>query len=693
MISLFQEPGPDEFSGAETQSFDDLPTYISNIFHPEGWLVKEMGMEFRLQQAEMAGAVAESFLQEDGLLFEAGTGVGKSLAYLIPGILYAVECKRPFILSSHTIALQEQILKKDIPFCRAFFSKIPELERFAGFESALLVGKGNYLCPNRLRDAIRAKADLFPTSEMAELQRIADWAEKTPTGMRQELNPAPSPNVWTMINADSSSCNRKRCDPEKCHYQKAKKAIQSANVLILNHSLLFALIGAGAQPGGKTPGVLYPRDLVVLDEAHRVPSIATENFGLDISSYGLDFSLKLLFNPRRGRGFLTRVGSLKDCELVEKAIEAGELFFEYVRENYLHQKSVIRLRESPVGELEVLHPLFDLIQRLKVLADQQSQDRMIEELKDHQGRLSNYYQNIHEFWAMEKKDHVHWFEKAGRKGAVTHLRTAPIDVAPYLKKHLFQRDTSVILTSATLSISGEMKSFQKRTGSEHLDSEMRDSPFNYLENVRAFVAEDAPDVVPGSNKSELIPFLVENILHFTDGINGGSLVLFTNYRDMYAVADSLKHDHSDRQRELFVQGRDYSRLELLHRFEKAGNAILLGTDSFWTGVDVPGPSLSQVIITRLPFENPTHPIAEARQEWISAQEGMPFFEMTVPDAVIQFRQGIGRLIRKWDDRGLLTLLDSRVLRKNYGIHFLNALPVPYFSFQRSTKPDVSSLGL
>ena len=175
MISLFQEPGPEEFASADFTYFEDLPSYIANIFHPEGWLVKEMDMEFRLQQAEMASAIAESFLQDEGLLFEAGTGVGKSLAYLIPGILNAVECKRPFIISSHTIALQEQILKKDIPFCRKFFSKIPELERFASFESALLVGKANYLCPNRLRDAIRAKAELFPTAEMAELQRISDW--------------------------------------------------------------------------------------------------------------------------------------------------------------------------------------------------------------------------------------------------------------------------------------------------------------------------------------------------------------------------------------------------------------------------------------------------------------------------------------------------------------------------------------
>lgn len=693
MISLNPEVGPEPLAEEEIQGFPDLPDYIANVFHPDGWLVKEMGLEFRPQQAEMAGAVAESMVDDEGLLFEAGTGVGKSLAYLIPGILMAVKGKRPFVVSSHTIALQEQILRKDIPFCKKFFSRVPELEAFASFESALLVGKANYLCPNRLRAAIRAKAELFPTDEMAELQRIADWAEKTEKGMRQELNPPPQSNVWTMVNADSSSCNRKQCNPEHCHYQSAKKAIQDANVLIVNHSLLFALVGAGAQPRGETQGVLFPKDFVVLDEAHRVPAVATEHFGMDVSSYGLDFSLKLLFNPKRGRGFLTRLGSLKDCELVEKAIEAGEYFFGEVQETFLEKKPVMRLREPPGGELEVLHPLFDLVQRLKILIDQQSSERLIAELKDHRDRIQDYYTQIHRFWAMEQKGHVHWVEAAGKRGSIIHLRTAPIDVAPFLREHLFGRGTSVVLASATLSISGQMESFQKRAGAEGVATGMQDSPFNFEANVRAFVAEDAPDVAGGGDKAALAPYLAKNILNFSTSINGGSLVLFTSYRDMYAVADQIGGEMEARGRPLFVQGRDYSRMEMLTRFQEAGNAVLLGTDSFWTGVDVPGPALSQVILTRLPFENPTHPVAEARQEWISEQGGSPFFEMTVPDAVIQFRQGIGRLVRKWDDRGLLVLLDSRILRKNYGIQFLDALPVPHFTYSSQSPPDVGALGL
>jgi ATP-dependent DNA helicase DinG len=294
---------------------------------------------------------------------------------------------------------------------------------------------------------------------------------------------------------------------------------------------------------------------------------------------------------------------------------------------------------------------------------------------------------------MDKKDHVHWFERGGRKGIITHLKTAPVDVAPYLQKHIFTRNTGVILTSATLSISGHMDNFQKAAGAKGQPSAIRDSPFNYKENVQAFVAEDSPDALPQGQKQQLIKFLAENIEYFATNIKGGSLVLFTSYKDLYAVADLLSERISLKNRPLFIQGRELSRMKALRQFSDAGNGLLLGTDTFWTGVDVPGPALSQVIVTRLPFENPTHPIAQARQEWLRSEGRNPFLELTLPDAVIKFRQGIGRLIRNKEDQGILTLLDSRVLRKNYGLHFLNALPVQHTQFNSQNRPDLSKLGL
>ena len=689
MISLRNEPDTPEAPAF----FAKLPELTANTFAPDGLLANAMGMEHRPQQADMAFAVADKFLEDSPLLFEAGTGVGKSLAYLVPGILQAVESRRPLIVSSHTISLQEQVLQKDIPLCAEFFSKVPSLEKYKDFKTALLVGKGNYLCPNRLAAAIRAKTELFPSEEQAELQRVADWAQQTQTGMRQELNPAPAHEIWSQINADSSTCSRKNCNPEHCHYQKAKARIQDANVLILNHSLLFALIGAGMQPGGNTPGILYPRDFVVLDEAHRIPAIATEYFGLDVSSYGLDLALKLLFNPRKKRGLFTRVATGKDCEQVVEAINAAVGFFQYVREAYLQEKSIMRLMEPGAGDLDILNPIHYVAQRIAAIAETQTNERVIDELKDHRQRILNYYNQIHQFWTQENKDHVHWFEKTGRKGAITHLRTAPIDVAPYLRKHLFQRETACILTSATLSISGRMDNFQDKAGAEDCPTEIRDSPFNYQENVRAFIAEDSPDTLPQGQKHKLVDFLAQNIEYFATGIQGGTLALFTSYNDLYKVADKLGPVLQKAGRPLFVQGRELSRMEALRQFSEAGNGVLLGTDTFWTGVDVPGPALSQVIVTRLPFENPTHPIAQARQEWLQAQGRNPFAELTLPDAVLKFRQGIGRLIRKKDDFGILTLLDSRILRRQYGVHFVNAMPVPYQSFHARARPDLSALGL
>lgn len=688
MISLRNEPDAPEVSDGP-----DLPELIQNIFAQDGLLTSVMDMEHRPQQADMASAVTNKLLENSPLLFEAGTGVGKSLAYLLPGILQSMESRRPFIVSSHTISLQEQVLNKDIPLCAEFFLQVPELEKYKDFKTALLVGKANYLCPNRLAAAIRAKTELFPSEEQAELQRIADWANATKHGMRQELSPAPSPEIWTQVNADSSTCSRKHCNPDRCHYQRAKARIQEANVLILNHSLLFALIGAGMQPGGNTPGILYPKDFVVLDEAHRIPAIATEHFGLDVSSYGLDLALKLLYNPRKKRGLFTRVATNQDCNQVAEAINAAQGFFQYVREAYLHDKPIVRLMEPGAGDLDILHPIHYVAQRIAAIAENLTNERVIDELKDHRQRILTYYNQIHQFWTLENKDHVHWFEKGGRKGGIIHLRTAPVDVAPYLRKHLFQRGTGCILTSATLSISGRMDNFQRNAGAEDCPTGVRDSPFNYNENVRAYVAEDAPDTLPNANKHELLGFLANNIEYFATNIEGGTLVLFTSYKDLNAVADRIAPKLSNAGRPLFVQGRELSRMEALRKFAEAGNGILLGTDTFWTGVDVPGPALSQVIVARLPFENPTHPIAQARQEWLQAQGRNPFVELTLPDAVLKFRQGIGRLIRKKDDCGILTLLDSRILRKPYGLHFLNALPVPHQSFNGGSLPDLSILGL
>src|SRR5271154_2385730 len=253
------------------------PELAARIFSEGGWLQANLDLDHRPGQERMARAVAAAFRDEEPLLFEAGTGIGKSLAYLVPGIIHASDCGRQMIVSTHTISLQEQIEKKDLPLCRRLFCAVPELGAYAGFVSAVLVGKSNYLCTSRLSHALAERASLFDDAGYAELQRIADWADTTQSGLRHDLQPPPSPEVWENVNADSSSCSRRSCDCERCFYQRARARVRSAQVIVVNHALLFSLINAGGAQaegaGHDVSGVLFPGDFIVLDEAQTVPEV------------------------------------------------------------------------------------------------------------------------------------------------------------------------------------------------------------------------------------------------------------------------------------------------------------------------------------------------------------------------------------------------------------------------------------
>lgn len=663
----------------------------ARIFAEGGWLECGLKLEHRPQQAQMARAVAAAYEADDALLFEAGTGVGKSLAYLLPGIIHAVDQQRPLIVSTHTISLQEQLETKDLPLCRRFFQSQPELEPYAKFKSAVLVGKSNYLCTTRLSHALADRASLLADADYAELQRIADWAEATETGLRHDLRPPPRADVWEVVNADSSSCSRKHCDCEKCFYQRARARMRSAQVIIVNHALLFALINAGgAQAHGAsrdTRGVLFPDDFLVLDEAHTVPEVATSHFGLSLSSYGVDRALKYLFNPRTKRGILRKLGGPADQQLVLDALEAAQQFFGFIEHKLLTPRPVVRVREADIAEPVLDGPLGALHRVLGKLADRLDEGRERDELLEQRTRLKGLQAGLTEWLTLGDKGHVYWAERSGRKHTIVTLRSAPIDVAPELRKHLFGCGTSVICTSATLAIGGEIASFAQRVGADTATRAAVQSPFDYERHMRVFVATDVP--LPSPREAKLaIEVLTDYVRFCTERVSGGSLVLFTSYTDMRTVATALEPVYRELGRPFLMQGVELSRTELANRMRATGNAVLFGTDSFWTGVDVPGEALAQVIVARLPFDPPTHPITEAKCEHIRGQGGNPFNDLTLPDALIKFRQGIGRLIRTSTDRGLITLLDSRVLAKAYGRLFLDCLPQAQFT--RLTKENRES---
>jgi ATP-dependent DNA helicase DinG len=464
--------------------------------------------------------------------------------------------------------------------------------------------------------------------------------------------------------------------------------MRSANVIIVNHALLFALISSGgAQANGAnkdTRGVLFADDFVVLDEAHTVPEVATENFGLSLSSYGVDRALKYLFNPRSKRGLLRKFGGAEIEQLVIDALDASEQFFEFIANTLLAQRAIVRVREAGVAEPTLDGPLGALARLLAKLADKLEEGRERDELLEQKLRISGIQAGLTEWLNLAEKGHVYWAERTGRKQTVITLRGAPIDVAPELRKHLFGCGTSVICTSATLAMGGTIQPFAARAGADDARAMIVKSPFDYEHNMRVYVASDVP--LPSPQEARLaLDVLTDYIRFCTARVSGGSLVLFTSYTDMRAVAASLEPEYRAAGRPFMMQGADLSRTELTNQMRELGNAVLFGTDSFWTGVDVPGNALAQVIITRLPFDPPTHPITEAKCDYIRENGGNPFNELTLPDALVKFRQGVGRLIRTASDRGLVTLLDSRILAKTYGRLFIDCLPQP--NYTRVTRTD------
>jgi ATP-dependent DNA helicase DinG len=669
-------------SGSAPPPVSHAPALAAKIFAEGGWLQDGLRLEHRPQQETMGRAVAAAMQDDEPLLFEAGTGVGKSLAYLVPGIIHAVDLSRQLIVSTHTISLQEQLESSDLPKCRRLFKSTPELARYADFKSAVLVGKGNYLCTTRLGHALADRATLLADADYDELQRIARWAETSETGIRHELKPPPRPEVWDVVNADSSSCSRKHCDCEKCFYQRARARIRSANIIIVNHALMFALINAGGAQAAGAPtdarGVLFPDDFIVLDEAHTVPDVATENFGLSLSSYSVDRALKYLFNPRSKRGLFAKLGGAEAQQLVVDALDASRQFFDFIGSTLLAQRAIVRVREEGVAEATLDGPLGALHRVLGKLGDRLEDGRQRDEILEQKQRVKGLQVSISEWLTLADKGHVYWAERSGRKQTIVSLRSAPIDVAPALRRHLFGCGTSVTCTSATLAMGGQIEPFAQRMGADEARTVVVKSPFDFARNMRVYVASDVP--LPSPHEAKLALNVLADYIGFcTARVRGGSLVLFTSYSDMRAVALTLEPVFAAASRPFLMQGADLSRTELANQMRGLGNAVLFGTDSFWTGVDVPGDALAQVIITRLPFDPPTHPITEARCDYIRDRGGNPFNELTLPDALIKFRQGVGRLIRTARDRGLVTILDSRLLAKSYGRLFVDSLPQPEFT--------------
>ncbi|MEY2546656.1 MAG: ATP-dependent helicase DinG [Verrucomicrobiota bacterium] len=643
----------------------ELVQRVGSIFADGGLLSKAKNFEYRPQQQEMAAAVARALEEDRHLVVEAGTGVGKSLGYLVPAILFALEQRKKAIISTYTISLQEQLLNKDIPILH----KVLPVE----FTAALIKGRQNYLCPRRLERALQQANELFTGPEKNELQVLAEWARTTRDGSLSDLTFEPDQKVWTQVCSEPHICTKKTCGRDSsCFYHNARKLFEAADVAVINHTLLFMLLGGLEEQEERESGFLFPNDFLIFDEAHTIEQVASRQIGIGVSQYGLRSTIQRLYNARTKKGLFTATRDASGVRLAAEAVDDVERFFNALDERCKFTKGrEFRVRAPDFAPDTITGRLIALQSRISEVVRQNDDEFLKAELQELGRRIRDARVGITTFLEQSAEQHVYWVERTGKMGQFITLHAAPIDIAPVLRRMIFRDSCSCILTSATLSVGRpDMAYFRDRIGANEAEPLQLGSPFDFQKQMELFVVRQMPDPRDAAYDDALTKW----IAHYVDLTEGRAFVLFTSYSAMQRIAGKIDNFIREHHFNLLVQGAGAPRGKLLEQFKSTPRSVLFGTDSFWMGVDVPGEALSNVMITRLPFAVPDHPLIEAKLELVEERGGDAFTEYSLPEAILKFRQGIGRLIRTKSDHGIAVILDNRIVTKPYGRAFLQALP-------------------
>ncbi|MEA3369379.1 MAG: ATP-dependent DNA helicase [Candidatus Ratteibacteria bacterium] len=640
---------------------------LDGVFKNNGLIARHLkNYEFRPEQIQMAKAVEKAIDSKKHLVVEAGTGIGKTLSYLIPFIHWAVKENKKAVISTYTKTLQEQLVKKDLPF----------LQKALGikFKFALCLGGQNYLCLRRFEQNF--PGDILQKSQ---INKITEWRKKTKAGIRSEINFKNNGSIWSKICRESDLCLGKNCVyREDCFYKKARLAGYKSQVLVINHHLYFANLASGGM-------VLPDFEALVFDEAHTLEETAVNYLGIEISNFRIKYFLDSIFNPYSGKGFLAKIknSNRRKAENIKDTVSevkmAAELFFSEIISKFGQSSRAVRVRNKNFVFNHLKEPLLGLISMLAGFLDNIKNEEEKMEMRAFVSRGKEINCELETIINMTLNKYVYWIEirpsapsskrPHKSKRIKCSLYATPIDVSTEFKVRVLDKIKPIIFTSATLSANGSFEFKMRGLGINDAEELLLGSPFDYKGNSLLYLPESLPD--PSIEFESYQMAVIAEIKRILSIMKGGTFVLFTNFKMLETVYDIIRGELTNLT--ILKQGEE-NRYTLLEKFKRQNNCVLLGTNSFWQGVDVPGEALECVIVTKLPFSVPDDPVTEARIEELQAQRIDPFLHYQIPQAIIMLRQGLGRLIRRKTDIGMTAILDPRIKTKFYGRSFLQALP-------------------